>query len=173
MIDHIHSHGSNEYTCDQCEFLSTDLNSFNEHMETVHNENNQKENDWIDMMLYFLVEKFDLCVEKMNCGILAVGCNYYDEQMNIRTPKCFGGNFWWSESQYISELSPLIEKTDNTNPTDAEFWLCQNNPSLYEPHNSKINHFFESVYDSESIGVKKPNPLIFNHALKDLSLIHI
>ena len=45
------------------------------------------------MMLYFLVEKFDLCIEKMNCGIQAVGCNYYDENMIIRTPKCFGGNF--------------------------------------------------------------------------------
>ena len=38
-------------------------------------------------------------------------------------------------------------------------------------NNSKINHFFESVYDSESVGVKKPNPLIFNHALKDSNSI--
>jgi len=106
-------------------------------------DNNQNENDWIDMMLYFLVEKFDLCIEKMNCGIQAVGCNYYDENMIIRTPKCFGGNFWWSDSQYISELPSLIEKTENINPTDAEFWLCQNNPSLYEPHNSKINHYWD------------------------------
>ena len=51
--------------------------------------------------------------------------------------------FWWSDSQYISELPSLIEKTENINPTDAEFWLCQNNPSLYEPHNSKINHYWD------------------------------
>ena len=30
--------------------------------------------------------------------------------------------------------------------------------------NSGIDNFFLSIYDSESVGVKKPNPLIFNHA---------
>ena len=32
--------------------------------------------------------------------------------------------------------------------------------------NSGIENFFDFVFDSESIGVKKPNPLIFNHALE-------
>ena len=32
-------------------------------------DDNQKENDWIDMMLYFLVEKFELCFEKLQEGI--------------------------------------------------------------------------------------------------------
>jgi len=31
--------------------------------------------------------------------------------------------------------------------------------------NSKINHYFKTVTNSESAGVKKPNPKIFNHAL--------
>ena len=37
--------------------------------------------------------------------------------------------------------------------------------------NSGIGNFFLSIYDSESIGVKKPNPLIFNHALDDSGCI--
>ena len=37
--------------------------------------------------------------------------------------------------------------------------------------NSGIDNFFLSIYDSESIGVKKPNPLIFNHALDDSGCI--
>ena len=32
--------------------------------------------------------------------------------------------------------------------------------------NSNIHHFFNSVTDSEQVGVKKPNPEIFNFALK-------
>jgi putative hydrolase of the HAD superfamily len=32
-------------------------------------------------------------------------------------------------------------------------------------YNSKIAHYFETVTNSESAGVKKPNPIIFNHAL--------
>ena len=106
-----------------------------------YDDNNQKENDWIDMMLYFLVERFELCLEKLQEGIQAVGCNYYDEKMKIRNPKCFAGNFWWAKSQYISKLHSLIEKTENVYPTDAEFWLCKNNQSVYELHNSKINHY--------------------------------
>ncbi len=31
---------------------------------------------------------------------------------------------------------------------------------------SNINHYFETVTNSEMVGVKKPNPKIFNHALK-------
>ncbi|MEO8934431.1 MAG: YjjG family noncanonical pyrimidine nucleotidase [Xanthomarina sp.] len=31
--------------------------------------------------------------------------------------------------------------------------------------NAKIHHFFKSVTDSEQVGVKKPNPIIFNYAL--------
>lgn len=32
-------------------------------------------------------------------------------------------------------------------------------------NNSNINHFFTTVTNSEMVGVKKPNPKIFNHAL--------
>ena len=32
--------------------------------------------------------------------------------------------------------------------------------------NSKIDHFFKTITNSEMVGVKKPNPLIFNHALE-------
>lgn len=32
--------------------------------------------------------------------------------------------------------------------------------------NSKIDHFFKTITNSEMVGVKKPNPIIFNHALE-------
>ena len=31
---------------------------------------------------------------------------------------------------------------------------------------SNIAHYFHNIVTSESVGVKKPNPIIFNHALK-------
>ena len=34
-------------------------------------------------------------------------------------------------------------------------------------NNSKINSYFSQVFDSESVGVKKPNPIIFQYALKN------
>tara|TARA_B100000989_G_scaffold179308_1_gene134695 strand:- start:33 stop:713 length:681 start_codon:yes stop_codon:yes gene_type:complete len=33
--------------------------------------------------------------------------------------------------------------------------------------NSNIKHYFEAIYDSESVGVKKPDPKIFKHAITD------
>ena len=35
--------------------------------------------------------------------------------------------------------------------------------------NSNIHHFFKSVTDSEQVGVKKPNPKIFHHALNKVN----
>ena len=32
---------------------------------------------------------------------------------------------------------------------------------------SNIKKYFKKIYDSESIGVKKPNPIVFNYALSD------
>ena len=34
-------------------------------------------------------------------------------------------------------------------------------------NNSGINNYFEKVFDSESVGVKKPNPIIFKYALEN------
>ena len=34
-------------------------------------------------------------------------------------------------------------------------------------NNSKINTYFSHVFDSEAVGVKKPNPIIFQYALKN------
>ena len=36
--------------------------------------------------------------------------------------------------------------------------------------NSRIKHYFEAIYDSESVGVKKPDSKIFMHALTDPAL---
>ena len=127
-----------------------------------YDDNEQKENDWIDMMLYFLVKKFELCLEKLQEGFQAVGCNY---EQNIN-PSHFSGNFWWSESQYISKLPSLIEKTENVNPNDAEFWLCKNNPSIYVLHNSKINHYHNEYpkenYCKNDLVIQYKSELVIN-----------
>ena len=103
-----------------------------------YNDDYHEENNWIDMMLYFLVEQHELCISKLFSGIQTVGCNFTDTNY----PPHFSGNFWWAKSSYINTLPSLIEKTENVIPNDAEFWLCQNNPSIYELHKSNINHYY-------------------------------
>ena len=57
-----------------------------------------------------------------------------------------------------------------------ELYLITNgfrNVQAQKLHNSNIHHYFDMVFDSESVGVKKPNPIIFKYALsKSNSLAH-
>ena len=105
-----------------------------------YNDDYHEENNWIDMMLYFLVEQHELCISKLFSGIQTVGCNFTD----TNHPPHFSGNFWWAKSSYISKLPLLIK---NSPIISAEFWLCQNNPSIYELHKSNIDHY-SNLYPS-------------------------
>ena len=107
-------------------------------------DNYQEENDWIDMMLYFLVEEHKVCIDKLDTtDINAVGCNF----MHVPT-KHFSGNFWWAKSNYIKTLPILEEYKVPVIPCDAEFWLCINNPKIYTMHNSNLDHYYH-IYPKE------------------------
>jgi beta-1,4-mannosyl-glycoprotein beta-1,4-N-acetylglucosaminyltransferase len=98
-------------------------------------------NDWINMMLYFLVEKYEECINQLNKNYDTVGCNYH-----LATHYChvhYSGNFWWSKSSYIDKLH-LLDET-NVDKAYAEFWLFKSNPKYYTIHSSgNVHHYFES-----------------------------
>lgn len=116
-----------------------------------HDAKNKKENDWIDMMLYFTVEQYEICLQKLDENIDVVGCDYYNSDGKERNPKHFSGNFWWANTHYLSTL-PLLKEVNQLHavlpgakyggrPCHAEFLVCKNNPRVYEMHNCKINHY--------------------------------
>ena len=90
----------------------------------------QEEKDWVDMMLYFLL---DFSCIKLLETYDTLGCNYDS------SPKThYAGNFWWAKSSYLKTLN-LIE---GFNKNDAEMWLLSNkNVNCYTLHNSGINHY--------------------------------
>ena len=88
------------------------------------------------MMLYFLVEKYDQCTNKMDTGVDTVGCNYSENPC-----KHYPGNFWWAKSSYIRTLNFLSE--DVPDKMAPEFWVLQNNPNKYTIHSSGIDHYLE------------------------------
>lgn len=128
-----------------------DINILYLHNKGISYDNdNQFVNDWIDMMLYFLVEQYENCITILNDKTKkyhTVGCNYYDGNETI--PKHFSGNFWWAKSRYLQRL-PKFEYTDNDkdditlDKLSAEFWLFKENPKYYNLHSSDINHFHET-----------------------------
>lgn len=96
-------------------------------------------NDWSNMMLHFLVEKHQHCINILNNkNVDTIGCNYHPNMNNI--PQHWSGNFWWAKSQYLSNL-PSLQNITSSN--DCEFWLFKNNPAFIELHNSQVNHYHE------------------------------
>jgi hypothetical protein len=82
--------------------------------------------DWIDYMLYFLIEKytdvFEYLLTKSTVGV------------DLRTEPTlhYSGNFWWAKSSYIATLpDPLVfnNLVKYPNPLNSErhnqeFWIC-------------------------------------------------
>lgn len=109
--------------------------------------NNNKENDWIDLMLYFLVDENKNCINMLDNFYDVVGCNYskdiditiwYKDNPHIYPPH-YSGNFWWANSNYLRTLPLLsVDKPEKMSP---EFWLFKNNPIFYNLHSSNVLHY--------------------------------
>jgi len=103
-----------------------------------YNVNDQKENDWIELMLYFLLDKHNDCIQKLNENYDTVGCNYYYKSYN-HIPPHFSGNFWWASTNYLKSMNKLDENLRDRGT--CEFWLFRNAPLFYTLHNSRIDHY--------------------------------
>ena len=110
---------------------------------TGHPKDAQNINDWIEMMLYFLVERWPVAIHALG-NHDTTGCNYHTTE-SCRAPPHFSGNFWWANSEYLGTLPDC-----GPNKFDAEFWLMQNNPKFKCLHDSGgMNHYF-NVYPPEN-----------------------
>ena len=64
---------------------------------------------WRKMMEYFLIEKWENCVEKLNDGYDCCGINYQYHAATIEGKlkgiNIFNGNFFWVKSEYVKKLN--------------------------------------------------------------------
>jgi GR25 family glycosyltransferase involved in LPS biosynthesis len=89
--------------------------------------------DWIDLLVYFNIDKHDICLKELD-DYDCIGCNYY-----LTPEKHFSGNFWWSKTDYICKL----DRIDKLIRHYAEFWLCRNKyAKIKSIHNSNTNHYY-------------------------------
>ena len=107
------------------------------------NDDYQEENDWINMMLYFLTKpRLNLDdYDTIGCNYTIDGRNYYQDGTTSLAPPHYSGNFWWAKTNYLASLPLISENAVNKN--DAEYWLHKNNPKYYELHHSGIDHYLE------------------------------
>ena len=113
-------------------YLHTKGVSYDKSLQTVNN--------WIDYMLYYLVERHEECIELLDTtNASTLGCNK-SEKPHLH----YSGNFWWTKSSYIKDLNMIIAKEKAV----AEWWLLSNKGNHLTLHNSNINHY-EQVYPRE------------------------
>jgi hypothetical protein len=102
----------------------------------------QSVDDWRACMLYWIVERWRECVEKLDEGRDAVGINHMASPV-----RHFQGNFWWAKTQLIRNLGRVQDvqyKPTHTNQTErhkAEFWLLGKGANAYEPYHHRIDPY--------------------------------
>jgi len=107
--------------------------------------------EWRKYLEYFLIEKYDLCINNLN-NYNCIGVNqqfYFDKENKYRNH--FSGNFWWTKSDYVKRLPPIDFNTDRY---ITEHWLIGNlelndyryNLSL---HHSEIDFYKRTLLPSQ------------------------
>lgn len=106
------------------------------HSKGVTRHKNECMHDWKNLMEYFLIEKFELCLNALKnhdvCGV-----NF----LIAKNKPHFSGNFWWSTTNHIKKLKNI--KPDISNRYYCEFWLFDTTDKVNhkELHASKIDHY--------------------------------
>lgn len=120
--------------------------------------------DWRNMMMYFLVEKYQRCLNLLlSKEFDTIGTNLVINQKMIgnitKTFSYFAGNYWWATSSYISQLQKPISSMSKY---DAELWLLSyGHPRVFVIYNSTIDHYRyvypRSLYDGSDSTQNQPN----------------
>jgi hypothetical protein len=92
--------------------------------------------DWRNMMLYFLVERYKSCYHLLASDeIDCIGNNFL-----TMTKKHFSGNYWWATSSYLSQLPELLIYGRDMK-YEAEWWLLDSmHVRIFIMHSSSIDH---------------------------------
>lgn len=96
--------------------------------------------DWVDMMLHFLVERQRTSYHLLHSGEFdAVGCNYCSHPYRM-----FSGNYWWVTSAYLASLSASSTSSlsyNVANKYDAErFLFLSPKIRIFSLHTSNVYH---------------------------------
>ena len=102
--------------------------------------------DWRDLMEYFLIARYELCLSELSKDVDTVGINIYTDP-----PVHYAGNFFWVKGSFLKKLEQL-EQFDHTKDHNPETWLFENRNGVHlSLYQSKFNdipsaHFGISHY---------------------------
>ena len=150
-----------------CEAADEEYNIFYFHLKGLSRLGNQNVTDWRKFMEYWMIDRWQECVEKLENGYDLVGTNIIEQPWLHSS-----GNFWWSKSSYIKTLEPLVhpESLNWGTPSkltgavldggyfryDHEAWVGSGNPTWFEIASSPgkqtpVWHFDNPYPESEYV----------------------
>ena len=138
------------YLKDDCDSSDTNTNILYIHAKGVTQWQTFKEQyvaEWRNMMEFFLIERWEKCVDKLDEGYDCCGINYQVHAGNIKNEirhvMIYNGNFFWVKSDYVKKLDRTILFEHRYS---AENWLCSIDHKGYSFYDSpiRINLYCES-----------------------------
>ena len=120
---------------DYCE--SNNCNVLYLHSKGVTKPNSHNIQDWKNLMEYFLIEKFQSCLDSLQDNDIC-GVNYLAGRPH------YSGNFWWATSSHIKKLKKL--ETEKVDRLYCEYWLFDISEKIKrkELYNSGTDHYKNS-----------------------------
>ena len=123
-----------------CNKIDHEINILYLHTKGVRKAGNEKvTNSWVNMMTYFLINKYDYCLkylsefDSIGNNVVNLNCYNIDEIcVNKDHTYHYSGNFWWSKKSYIDKLDYLnIDLSNNSINTryKAENWILSKYPN--------------------------------------------
>ena len=100
--------------------------------------------DWRACMLYWMVERWRECVDKLSQGYDAVGITRCEKPLPH-----YQGNFWWARSSYLRTLGNVRDVQFTKSVINqgerhkAEFWLMSRPGKFYQPYHHGVRPYSE------------------------------
>ena len=107
--------------------------------------------DWIKLMLYWNIRKWDLAIEKLKIHD-TYGCNVLDETF-------YSGNFWWATSKHINNLPSTIPE-HYIAPEEWVFKIHENYCEIYSSYIQGEGHYNMNFPESNYMSNDELNKIL-------------
>ena len=108
---------------------------------------------WRRYLEFFLVENWTTCVNLLDSHeVVGTEWNSYSQfgGFGFCERANFGGNMWWSNTEYIKKLDVnFIINNLMIGRYAHELWICTKNPNKYNFYSSNKNLYFEPILEQE------------------------
>ncbi len=101
------------------------------HTKGLSRLNQNQIRDWRKYMEYWVIDRWQDCVEELDCEFDTVGTNWIDgsflgaDGRSVVNWKHYSGNFWWARASYIRRLKSLPHPDHYANGGVSEFTTYQ------------------------------------------------